>query len=133
GDAFLPLNVESYRLEARPAAEVWSHVTVGRARSPHTLVAHVRVLDDRGGAIAEVRGLVLRRLVGAPGGAAADALRGWLHEVRWRRSAWPAREELPSAAEFAADPRMASYGELFPLLEDLAADFLEEACIRLGW
>src|SRR5690606_25208975 len=133
GDAFLPLNVESYRLETRPAAEVWSHVTVRRGSSADTLVADVRVLDERGGAIAEVRGLMLRRLVGAPGDAAADALRGWLHEVRWRRSVWPAREELPSAADFAADPRMASYAEVFPLIEDLAADFLEEACIRLGW
>jgi len=153
GDPFLPVGIDAVVVRDRLPAEVWSHVTVreGAGRGGDTLVADVRVLDDAGRVLAELRGLTLRRLVHDLV-RGEDGHEGWLYEVEWRKAprgepvsgeasppgGWPSPAELEAAvadraARFAEAPGLAEYEELLPRLEAVSGAFVEEAILRLGW
>src|SRR5690606_12104502 len=115
------------------------------------LVADVRVLDDAGRALAELRALTLRRLVhdlvGGEGGH-----EGSLYAVGRRKAPRgdpvtrgarpPGRRPAPAArvaavaaraARVGAAAGLAEYEELLPRLEAVRGAFVEEAILRLGW
>ncbi len=84
---FLPVAVERYQVLASPQNRVfWSHVTLRSDAPGDQVIADVRLLDDAGRVLADVRGLRV-----AP--VSADALlRGlsqqrindWLYQLDWR-------------------------------------------------
>ncbi|HET9627240.1 MAG TPA: SDR family NAD(P)-dependent oxidoreductase, partial [Kofleriaceae bacterium] len=98
----IPIAAGRIRWFRRPPAVVWSHVTQ-HPRTPgdtQSERADVRLLDDAGDTIAEITGLVLRRIAlarPAAERAANDAM--WRYAVEWRAVGAPPRSAEPAAGD----------------------------------
>nr|CCE88377.1 non-ribosomal peptide synthetase/polyketide synthase [Sorangium cellulosum] len=96
-ETVVPVGIERVEVHARALRQGW--VVATRAAESETSGGErrcdVRLLDEEGRSLVEVRGLRLRRLEGAL--AEKDALEGCVHEVVWRRA-----ERLPEPSLGAA-------------------------------
>jgi acyl transferase domain-containing protein/NADPH:quinone reductase-like Zn-dependent oxidoreductase len=144
---YLPIGIGCFATHRRPAASCWSHATmqpaIGDVRN-----ADIRVFDNDGTLIAELRQVQLKRV-------GRDALNRlgerWLDEclfeTQWKTaaataSALPAREWMPAilakAAAAAIDglhqsAGIETYDAFLVRRESLCVDYTLQAMHRLGW
>lgn len=78
---YLPYRIDRVRFHRRPTQNVWSHVRITR-NDEHYLCSDTLIFDDAGELVAEVLGLVCKRLVGA-GSRQTDTLYEGCYEYRW--------------------------------------------------
>ncbi|MBI3243488.1 MAG: SDR family NAD(P)-dependent oxidoreductase [Chloroflexi bacterium] len=145
-DVYMPVNIESFVLHRRPGAQVWSHAIVRSTEGKETLTADVRLLDENGQALGEVKGVHLKRAKReALLRLSEKQLDDWLYEVQWRpqprtesASFIPAPAQISETASadvtrLSAEHGLAAYRELNPLIDALCADYVLLALHQLGW
>ncbi|HEX3761647.1 MAG TPA: SDR family NAD(P)-dependent oxidoreductase [Kofleriaceae bacterium] len=97
----VPIRAGRLRLIRRATASLWSHVTL----RPHagadarTEQADIRLLDDAGDTIAEITGLVLRRIARARPTVAKPATGAWRYAIEWRAVSPPPRTADPGPGD----------------------------------
>jgi acyl transferase domain-containing protein len=141
---YLPVGFGAYTRHRSPGARCLAHVTV-QAGSGEAVRADVRVLDDEGRVVAELREAQLKRV-------SRDALahlgERWLDESLFETTWRPAPIEPAAVALAPADLAAAgqkavpalkqaaaidSYDAFLPRLEAMCADYVVRAMKRLGW
>ena len=78
---FLPYRIDRVRFYRRPTQDLWSFVCVTR-NDDEFLCSDTLIFDDAGELVAEVPGLICKRLVGA-GSRQVDTLYDGCYEYRW--------------------------------------------------
>ncbi|PSR19688.1 beta-ketoacyl synthase [filamentous cyanobacterium CCP3] len=90
-DAFLPVTIESFTVYRTVPNQVWSQVEVETAANQQQLSANITVLDTAGEVVAQMQGLVLKRL---PRQLLQSLLQpnleDWLYRLDWQPLAPPA-------------------------------------------
>jgi len=81
---YLPVGVEEIEVKAPVPARLWSHALLRAGTEAGALVGDVRLLDEAGRTIAEVRGLRLASLDASLPCAVTDDLDEWLYELQWQ-------------------------------------------------
>ena len=145
-DVYMPVNIESFALHRRPGPRLWSHATVRLAEGKETLTGDVRLLDDDGQVLGEVKGVHLKRAKReALLRLSEKQLDDWLYEVQWRpqprtgpASFIPAPAQISKTASthvgrLSAEHGLAAYCQLNPLMDSLCADYVWLALHQLGW
>lgn len=147
GHTYLPFNIAEVRLYGALPREFWSHVRLqpSTRSSSGTLTADVRLFDETGKLLVEIRKLTILRA--GRGSASMDKLKSWLYEVDWR--AMPLEE--PETAHPASTPRIVEslqddleriggetenviyYEQAAPRLAQLCSRYIQNAFLELGW
>ena len=83
--SYLPYRLDRVRFYRRPTQNVWSHVRITQ-NDDHYLCSDTLIFADDGELVAEVLGLVCKRLVGA-GSRQTDTLYEGCYEYRWMSAA----------------------------------------------
>ncbi len=78
---FLPYRIDRVQFYRRPTQNLWAYVCVNRNDDEY-LHSDTLIFDDAGELVAEVRGMVCKRLVGA-GSRQTDTLYEGCYEYRW--------------------------------------------------
>jgi myxalamid-type polyketide synthase MxaB len=99
-DLYVPVGVASLRLHGRPGSQLWAHAVLSATENGEVIEGDVTIFDDKGGLLAEVKGLRLRRMgrPRAPKVEPADPLKAatdWLYRVDWKQM--PLREAATRA------------------------------------
>jgi acyl transferase domain-containing protein/acyl carrier protein len=144
---YLPLAVERVQFMATPSLTLRAHASVHRDDGD-VIRADVRVVDEGGRCVADVRGLRLRG-VGAEAFRAATSSQtdGWLYEVVWQPgpdgpgdlAATPpscaviADAVRPRLAPLEATHGLDRYRALLPELDALSFAYVAAAFEALGW
>ncbi|MGO8676239.1 MAG: SDR family NAD(P)-dependent oxidoreductase [Limisphaerales bacterium] len=100
---FMPLGLESFRVFARPATTLWSVATLDETTPAgrETIKAHIRVADEQGRVVAELRGLSFKRVDRATlERSVQKGIDDWLYEIAWT----PLAETRVPAKETADSP-----------------------------
>ena len=151
GVTFLPLGLDQFRLYSRPDRRLWSYVSIRsqNGSQPQTVVGDVRLFDEGGQLVAEVKGFTLKRtgwqaLLSASPGNFND----WLYEVSWQpKPVEPARQNSlgllspgqvaeslqPHLIELSAAQKTEVFHELVPHLETLSTAYILNTLHQLGW
>ena len=153
GEIFMPIGLESFRLLAAPANELWSCATIRPQASPN---ADTRVLDfhiytPASVLVAEVLGLQVKRVQPQHLQRGATAIfHDWFYEVKWEAQPLPQAASLPAAVDFAPASRdfaaltssyinhlsaqhgFQIYDEILPRLDALSVAYTVQAFEALG-
>lgn len=78
---YLPYRIERVRFYRQATVEVWAHVHVTR-NDAHVLGSDTIIFDDAGRVVAEIKGLICKRLKGA-GSRQTDTLYDGCYEYQW--------------------------------------------------
>ncbi|NEQ43492.1 MAG: type I polyketide synthase [Leptolyngbya sp. SIOISBB] len=96
-DAFLPVAIESLVLYRPLPAQVWSQVAVAAAPNQQQLSATITLLEDSGAVIAQLQGLILKRVPQQVfQGLLQPNLEDWLYRLDWQPLALPTTTVEPS-------------------------------------
>jgi len=95
GHIFVPIGIESLRFEAAPRTNLWSHGTIRPVadKRAQTVVADVRILDESGVEIVEVRGLQFKRA--SQFTAVSQRTADWFYEIAWQPAETPSDPVAP--------------------------------------
>jgi natural product biosynthesis luciferase-like monooxygenase protein len=95
---FVPAGLSGLRIMKQPQSQAWCHAVLHTpsAAGP-ALEGDVRILDDEGKLIVEVRGLRLQKSKG-PSLPDWSSYADWFYEVAWEVGPTPAAAELPARA-----------------------------------
>jgi acyl transferase domain-containing protein len=152
---YLPLSVNTIRIRSPLPTRVWSRIVLrgAEAHDAPTFTADVQVLEDTGAVLAELSGVLFRRVgrdvLKRAFGARTD---DWLYQLRWDRKPLPSiRVEVAepvqttrvslAAIRGAVDTRLpelasahglAAHREVFVKLERLSTGYVTHAFERLG-
>jgi acyl transferase domain-containing protein/NADPH:quinone reductase-like Zn-dependent oxidoreductase/short-subunit dehydrogenase len=135
GDPFLPVALASFR-RLRPAAgTLWCEARMEPADHPETRRGALRLYDEQGRLVAEVRELVCKRARPAALRRSDEGWRDALYRLVWIDAPVttleaPLRARLTSVAAEGDLPRLRT---LFHELDALSAAFAVQALRRLGW
>jgi len=157
-NAYLLIGLDRFALHQSPPTRMWNHTVLHPAAGSNweAFTGDIRLYDDAGRLVAEVKGLQLRRATGEAmaraGGAEAE---GWHHDLVWREqdlaSGTPAGAPVASPTDFipeaavlaeqvrgdllavAATEKVVIYDELVPALGKLCAGFILRALSRMNW
>ncbi|TXC66099.1 hypothetical protein FSC37_09640 [Piscinibacter aquaticus] len=149
-DLFLPIGIERYALFTAGigARRCWSHVQLAHGEGRDTRRADLRVCDERGTVIAELRGLQLKRVDrDALARLGERWLDGCLYEMRWVEAdpaqiartspEWdtaaltqPAEQVLPALAR---DVDVQGYDRFLERFDALCLAYTVQALRELGW
>jgi acyl transferase domain-containing protein/NADPH:quinone reductase-like Zn-dependent oxidoreductase/NAD(P)-dependent dehydrogenase (short-subunit alcohol dehydrogenase family)/SAM-dependent methyltransferase/acyl carrier protein len=121
---FMPLGLESFHLFARPTTKLWSVAVLDEAAAGgETIKAHIRVADEKGQLVAELRGMSFKRTDRAAlERAIREGVDDWFYEIAWK--------PLNRSDEFAGMPAA------FPKFTELARPLqqhLEAFTQESGW
>ncbi len=121
---FMPLGLESFRLFARPTTKLWSVAVLDEAAAGgETIRAHIRVADEEGRIVAELRGMSFKRTDRATlERAIQEGVDDWFYEIAWK--------PLDRPDEFAGMP--AAFPEFTELARPLQQN-LEAFTQESGW
>lgn len=153
-DTYLPMALDSFRLYDRPDTLLWSHAVLrkGPDSSAETLYGDLRLFDESGRCMAELKGLVVKR-------AQPEALRlelkkdfdELLYEIRWLPVVDKGDARLDQASRYLPSPtqitkgiepivtglalehHLPEYEAFFPQLEHLCVSYVLHAFQELGW
>lgn len=117
---YLPYRIDRVRFHRRPTQNVWSHVRITR-NDEHYLCSDTLIFDDAGELVAEVLGLVCKRLVGA-GSRQTDTLYEGCYEYRWA----PAVSDADLHDRIFDSTRAVLIGDASGVADELAARFAAE-------
>jgi acyl transferase domain-containing protein/NADPH:quinone reductase-like Zn-dependent oxidoreductase/acyl carrier protein len=145
GETFVPMKIERVRFHATPPSRAFTHLRVV-ALSPAELKVDIQILDEAGGCVVEVQGLVVR-----PVGSGAQRMLGSLYEYQWKLDPRPTGRDgrdsrhLPSPDALASRVERegehlrrrfnrARYQDEFQSLSRAAvAAYIVKALRALGW
>ncbi|MCP3097313.1 SDR family NAD(P)-dependent oxidoreductase [Myxococcus sp. K15C18031901] len=87
GGVYVPVSLSRMRVLAPARVAAWSHVRIlgGDATARDAIECDVTLLDERGGALAEVRRLVCKKVAAST--SPADEVDRWTYSVQWRPQA----------------------------------------------
>jgi acyl transferase domain-containing protein/NADPH:quinone reductase-like Zn-dependent oxidoreductase/acyl carrier protein len=88
---FMLLGLESFQLFVRPTTKLWSVAVVDEAAAGgETVKAHIRLADETGQLVAELRGMSFKRTDRAGlERAIQESVDDWLYEIAWKPLNWP--------------------------------------------
>jgi acyl transferase domain-containing protein/NADPH:quinone reductase-like Zn-dependent oxidoreductase/NAD(P)-dependent dehydrogenase (short-subunit alcohol dehydrogenase family)/acyl carrier protein len=92
GDSlFMLLGLESFQLFVRPTTKLWSVAVLDEsAEVGETIKAHIRLADENGQLVAELRGMSFKRTARAAlERAIQENVDDWLYEIAWKPLNWP--------------------------------------------
>jgi len=141
-DSYMPLSIERFTCRRRPVGPLHSHAIVraGEGTSREARVGDLRIFDESGACVAEVQGLLAKRVERdfAPQSAAIDDA---LYEIEWQaapRTSFAGRPSeiaasLPTEVLHGDSPQLSAYGRLLPELDELAVHYVLGALHELGF
>jgi acyl transferase domain-containing protein/NADPH:quinone reductase-like Zn-dependent oxidoreductase/NAD(P)-dependent dehydrogenase (short-subunit alcohol dehydrogenase family)/ubiquinone/menaquinone biosynthesis C-methylase UbiE/acyl carrier protein len=147
---FMPLGLESFHLFARPTAKLWSVAVLESAASGgETIKAHIRVADEQGQLVAELRGMSFKRADRATlERAIHKGVDDWLYEIVWKPLNGPCESRampvvLPEFAGLAKplehrfealtrESGLHRFAQLRPRLDTVCAGYIAAALHGLG-
>ena len=148
GAVYVPVELESLRIEGRPNGRTWGHAALRESdrTNPGAIVSDLRLFDDDGKVLISMKGLVARRVPKEAPTRNSEQIGDWLYQLQWRPL--PRQDnsplELVSPTKLAGDLRLrleslrrehelARYRELMPEMDALSVGYAVEAFRQLGW
>jgi acyl transferase domain-containing protein/NADPH:quinone reductase-like Zn-dependent oxidoreductase/NAD(P)-dependent dehydrogenase (short-subunit alcohol dehydrogenase family)/acyl carrier protein len=145
-ETYLPIGVDELHVRGGAPERVWSHARLRPAHGTETVAADLQLFDDEGTALAEVRGLRLKR-------AGTEVLRNMgagederYYEIRFTPKPLPtsraprlphpnliAGRVVPLLEATADQSSLRAYAAIFPKIEAVSADYARLSLARLGW
>ena len=154
GDAdrslFMPLGLESFRLYSAPTGKLWSVAVLEESASGgETIKAHIRVADEQGRLVAELRGMSFKRADRATlERTLQKGIDDWLYDITWEPLAEAPEPDktpvvLPEFAQLAEplqqqlavltrESRLGRFGQLRPRIDAVCAGYIADAFKGLG-